>query len=121
MFLHKTTHLPPLFPKKKISLSTVEIFKKIYFIPHFCKVLQWVRCAIFQINTEFPAPYSTPYTAQKINFSLKDFFSKCDQIRCKLVNWSHSLKKSLMENFIFCAVIFENIKNLCVIIFLNNY
>ena len=33
-----------------------------------------------------------------------DFFSKHDQIRSKLRIWSHSLKKSLMENFIFCAV-----------------
>ena len=33
-------------------------------------------------------------TAQKVMFSIKDFFSKCDQIRRKLQ----------MENFIFCAV-----------------
>ena len=33
-----------------------------------------------------------------------DFFSKCDQIRTKLRVWSRLLKKSLMENFIFCAV-----------------
>ena len=32
-------------------------------------------------------------------FSIKDFFSKYDQI------WSHLLKKSLMENFLFCAVL----------------
>ena len=43
-------------------------------------------------------------TAQKITFSIKDFFSKCDQIRSLLRIWSHLLKKSLMENFIFCAV-----------------
>ena len=42
-------------------------------------------------------------TAQKMKFSIKDFFSKCDQIRRKLRIWSHLLKKSLMENFIFCA------------------
>ena len=42
-------------------------------------------------------------TAQKIKFSIKDFSSKCDQIR-KLRNWSHLLKKSLIENFIFCEV-----------------
>ena len=29
------------------------------------------------------------------------FFSKCDEIRRKLHIWSHLLKKSLMENFIF--------------------
>ena len=36
-------------------------------------------------------------------FSIKDFYSKCDQIRRKLGIWSPLLKKSLMENFIFCA------------------
>ena len=40
-----------------------------------------------------------------MKFSIKDFFSNCDQIRRKLRIWSHLLKKSLMENFIFCAVI----------------
>ena len=39
-----------------------------------------------------------------MKFSIKDFFSKCDQIRRKLQIWSHSLKKSFTENFIFCAV-----------------
>ena len=39
-----------------------------------------------------------------MKFSIKDFFSKCDQIRSKLLIWSHLLKKYLMENFIFCAV-----------------
>ena len=42
--------------------------------------------------------------AQKMKFSIKDFFIKCDQIRGKLRIWSHLMKKSLMENFIFCAV-----------------
>ena len=44
------------------------------------------------------------FTAQKMKFSIKDFFSKCDQIHRKLRIWSHLLKKSLMENFISCAV-----------------
>ena len=43
-------------------------------------------------------------TAQKMKFSIKGFFSKCYQIRRKLQIWSHLLKKSLMVNFIFCAV-----------------
>ena len=43
-------------------------------------------------------------TAQKMKFSIKYFSSKCGQIRRKLQIWSHLLKKSLMENFIFCAV-----------------
>ena len=33
-----------------------------------------------------------------------DFVSKYDQILNFLRIWSHLLKKSLMENFIFCAV-----------------
>ena len=41
--------------------------------------------------------------AQNAKFSITDFFSKCDQIRSFLRIWSHLLKKSLMENIIFCA------------------
>ena len=44
------------------------------------------------------------HTAQKMKFCIKDFFSKCDQIPSFLWIWSHLLKKSLTENFIFCAV-----------------
>ena len=36
-----------------------------------------------------------------MRFSIKNFFSKCDQIRSFLWIWSHLLKKSLMGNFIF--------------------
>ena len=43
-------------------------------------------------------------TAQKTKFSIKDFFSKCDQILSFLRIWSDLLKKSLMENLIFCVV-----------------
>ena len=45
------------------------------------------------------------FTAQNMKFSIKDFFSKRDQIPSFLQIWSHLLKKSLMENFIFCAVV----------------
>ena len=37
-------------------------------------------------------------------FSIKDFFSKRDQIRRKLWIWSHLLKKFSIENYIFCEV-----------------
>ena len=40
-----------------------------------------------------------------MNFSIKDFFSKCDQICRKLRIWSHLLKKPLMKSFIFCAMV----------------
>ena len=41
---------------------------------------------------------------QKMKFFIKDFFSKFDKIRRKQRIWPHLLKKSLMENFIFCAM-----------------
>ena len=50
----------------------------------------------------------TKHTAQIMKFSIKDFFSKCEQIRSFLRICSHLLKKSLMENFIFCAVTQNN-------------
>ena len=43
-------------------------------------------------------------TVQKMKFSIRNVFSKRDQIRRKPRIWSHLLKKSLLENFIFCAV-----------------
>ena len=50
--------------------------------------------------------YSIPLSiftisAQKMKFPIKDFFSKCGQIRRNLRIWSRLLKKSLMENFFF--------------------
>ena len=57
----------------------------------------WIEYGASRPNTE-------KKIAQKIKFSIKDFFSKCDQIRRELWIWSHLLKKSLMENFILCAV-----------------
>ena len=56
--------------------------------------------------------YFTDCTAQKMKFSIKDFFSKCDKIRSFLRIWSHLLKKSLSGNFIFCAVLGATIQSL---------
>ena len=50
-----------------------------------CKDLQWILY-------------------KKMKFSIKDFFSYCDQISSFLRIWLHLLMKSLIENFIFCAV-----------------
>ena len=43
-----------------------------------------------------------------MKFSIKDFFSKCDRSFLRI--WSYLPKKSLMENFICCAVYHEHIK-----------
>ena len=51
------------------------------------------------------SPTTVTSTIQNMKFSIKDFFSKRDQIRSFLWILSHLLKKSLIENFIFCAVL----------------
>ena len=43
-------------------------------------------------------------TAQKLKFSIKNFFNKCNQIHSFLRIWCPLLEKSLMENFSFWAV-----------------
>ena len=53
-------------------------------------------------------PLLAASTAQKMKISIKNFFSKCDQILGFPRIWSHLLKKLSMENFIFCAVFWRN-------------
>ena len=55
-------------------------------------------------NSCYYKSLQTPFKGQAALLQLKDFLSKCDQIRSFLRIWSHLLKKSLMKNFIFCAV-----------------
>ena len=42
-------------------------------------------------------------TTKKMKLSMKDFFNKCDEMCRKQRIWAHLLKKSWMENLIFCA------------------
>ena len=56
-----------------------------------------------------------------MKFSVKDFFSKYEQIRRKLWIRSHLLKKSLMVNFIFCVVYVKTLKDTQVIFYCNQY
>ena len=46
-------------------------------------------------------------TAKRTKLSIKDIFSKCDQIHWLLRIWSHSLKKSLTENFLYSSQCFS--------------
>ena len=48
------------------------------------------------------------FTAQKMKFSISDFFSKCGQVLKKLRIRSHVLKKSLLESFIFFFAVRRN-------------
>ena len=54
------------------------------------------------------------YTAQKMKFSIKDFFTKCDHIHSFLWIWSHLVKKSSMKNFIFVQRYFLAQMNYCI-------
>ena len=47
-----------------------------------------------------------------MKFSIKNLFRKCDQSRSFLWIWSHLLKKPLMENFIFSAVLTTNYRGI---------
>ena len=53
------------------------------------------------VNMIIPSSIMKTIRYTKNEVCIKDFFSKCDQICRTLRIWSHLLKKSLMENFIF--------------------
>ena len=67
--------------------------------------LSFAECLVLDLLILSSFRRSSNYTAEKMKFSIKDFFSKCGQIRRKLWIWSHLLKKFLMQNFAFCAVL----------------
>ena len=68
--------------------------------------LRYVKLKILgSLNFSITGTLTGLCTAQRMKFSIKDFISKYDQIRSSLQLWSNLLKKSLMENFIFCAVL----------------
>ena len=61
----------------------------------------WVQ--LYLINCTISTCHIRRFS-QKMKFSIKDFFTKCGQIRRRVWIWSHSLKKSQIENFIFYTV-----------------
>ena len=71
------------------------------------KILSWLIWEIHKLGFERQEKYVNPiqkqspggvlYSAQKLKFSAKNFFSKFNQIRSFLQIWSHLQKKSLME------------------------
>ena len=67
------------------------------------EMLRFILCLTYD-QLRFQLISSIHCTEQKMKFSIKDFFSKSDQIRSFLRIWSHLLNKSLMGNFIFYAV-----------------
>ena len=86
-------------------------YQDIYWSIHqyviFKSLSSWYGCTgILSMEVKYDQFRTVTVTSQKMKFSIEYFFSKCDPIRRKLRIWPHVLKKSLMENFIFCAVSF---------------
>ena len=89
--------------------------KKLFFLARSLKLL-FYKCQSYQFLVAGPyLEYSLGHmikfrwwchghTAQKMKFSIKDFFSKYDQISSFLRILSHLMEKSLMEDLAFCAV-----------------
>ena len=86
--------------------------------PNFLNLLNFIKHFKFYLKLYFwwweslRTKSHKTYTAQKMKFSITDFFSKCVQIRNFLRIWSHLLKKSVMENFIFSGVMFKILSNM---------
>ena len=104
---HINSWCPDFFLKKVLPDIRSEIHLVRSNIPY---TGQWVWASIKIIfrpalTLRFDLTISCSCTAQKMKFSITDFFSKCNQIRRNLRIWSHLLKKFVMENFIFCAVL----------------
>ena len=88
---------------EKISFIFCEFSHyKVFVADFFFNVSVTIRLSITRV---LDITWYTSCIVQKMNFSIKDFLSKCDQILRKLQIWSHLLKKSLIKIFIFCAVL----------------
>ena len=77
-----------------------------YFVEKTKEIPYFLLKAIFIYYLNYEA-YDT---AQKMKFSIKNYFSKCDPIHSFLRIWSYLLKKSSMENLTFCTQWFAKFK-----------
>ena len=110
MFKGKQLSWNPFRPAS-LSKRDSKIIKNTYFQEHLpTETSAWfIMKQNKNENVKLSMIWKMLYTAKNM-FSIKDFFSKCNQIRSFLRTWSHLLKKFLTENFIFCAVLI--IKNI---------
>ena len=98
--------------KQRISQNTEE---RLLYCTH-CHTNVWshlISLVYYNQLRFYFAKFLHTLTAQRMKFSIKYFFSKCDQIRRKLRILSLLLKKSLMENFIFCIVVGGRSSRIC--------
>ena len=72
--------------QKKFALSIAQVFRKIHILPHVYQFSQWMRCAVFQINTDLLVKYQHvsifTYEALHPSFTSKKI-------------WYHPLRKFL--------------------------
>ena len=103
------SYLPKISWMESFTFYAVEI---IFFFATFLKIIlhafsTWEKKYVWQTlaftKFFFAGCQKTENTAQKMKFSIKDFFSKYDQIHRKLQIWSHLLKKFLMEKLHFLS------------------
>ena len=81
-------------------------FNKVAGLKGYNFILKKLEHRCFPVNfARFSRTTSLQNTFKLLHCTKNDFFSKCDQIRSFLRIQSHLLKKSLIENFIFCAVL----------------
>ena len=74
------------------------MFQKAFSTEHF-RTNAFVSCFYYFL-------LASKDTTQKTKFPIKDFFNKCEQIRRKMRNCSHLLKKFLTNTSCFCAARF---------------
>ena len=81
--------------------------KNLKLLSFYSDIFKFFRNALRQFVSHRPQKHviSSAYTAQKMKFSIKNLFSKCDQIRSFLRILLHLLKNTFIWNFIFCAVL----------------
>ena len=81
-----------------LNIPIFSSYKEIYYSDKILAYREPCQTSMMKLSIETP----NIFTAQKMKFSNKDFYSF-------LWIWLHLLKKSLMENFIFCAVSLKKI------------
>ena len=91
---------PPIFRSKKFSRSLVMPHNILWKLPPFIIFYKALQSDVKNRTKYVWSAGSEHDTAQKMKFSIQGFFSFFRKLRI----WSHLLKKSLMEIFIFCAV-----------------
>ena len=106
------TKLPILFLAHEFTLKGSIATWRLFITRRFSCELNSSRTYFLRnisCRCNFNPTRNRSYTARKIKFSIKDFFSIFGQIRRKLWIWSYLLKKSLMQNLIFFAVLVRTV------------